>query len=170
MKRYTTDPMAVTPRRLCESAGLLRPVLGAISLAALASPALAQGPQGGHVVAGHATIDHHGASTIITAGNGAIINYQSFNIGAGETVRFVQPGSNSRVLNRITGPDPSRILGTLLANGIVYIVNPAGVYFAHGSLVDVGGIYAAAGRISNDDFLSSANRFTNLRGTVENRG
>jgi hypothetical protein len=49
-------------------------------------------------------------------------------------------------------------------------VNPAGVYFARGSVVNVGGIYAAAGGISNDDFLSNRNHFTGLTGSVINEG
>src|SRR6185295_5535467 len=73
-------------------------------------------------------------------------------------------------LNRVSGPDPSRISGTLLSNGIVYIANPAGVFFAHGALVNVGGIYAAAGNISNTDFLARSDHFTGVTGAVENRG
>src|SRR5689334_110612 len=54
--------------------------------------------------------------TTITASNGAIINYQSFNIPQGQGVRFIQPDSSSRVLNRISGAAPSRIDGSLTAN------------------------------------------------------
>lgn len=158
---------AVTPSRLAEAAGRLRTVFAA-TLAA-AAPALAQTPQGPQVVAGSATFQQNGSTTVITAGNNTIINYQSFNIGHGQTVQFVQPSATSKVLNRVTGPDPSRIAGTLLANGIVYIVNPAGIYFAQGSLVNVGGIYAAAGNITNADFLNNVNRFTGA-GPVENHG
>lgn len=137
--------------------------------AALTASALAGPATGGQVVAGRATFQHQGSTTTIRAADRTIINYSAFNIGAGETVRFIQPSSTSRVLNRITGPDPSVIAGTLQSNGIVYIANPAGVYFANGALVDVGGIYAAAGRISNADFLANINRFTNA-GAVENHG
>jgi filamentous hemagglutinin family protein len=158
------------PSPLCmvESAGRLATALGISAALALAAPALA-GPEGGKVVAGSATFHQNGSTTTINAANNTIINYRSFNIGAGETVRFVQPSATSRVLNRITGDDPSVIAGTLQSNGIVYIANPAGVFFANGALVDVGGIYAAAGRISNADFLNNINRFT-LTGAVENHG
>jgi len=162
-----TQTSAPTPRRLAEAAGRL---VSLAAMAILAAPALAQGPSGGHLVHGTGSIQQNGSSTVITAGNGAIFNFQSFNINQGHTVQFLQPGSTSKVLNRITGPDPSRIAGTLTANGIVYIANPAGVFFAQGSLVNVGGIYAAGGKISNADFLAGTNRFTDLRGNVENRG
>jgi filamentous hemagglutinin family protein len=143
--------------------------LAMAAMAGLASTAFAQ-PQGGQVVHGTATFAQNGSQMVITASNGAIINYNSFNIPGGTGVRFIQPGSSSKVLNRVLGRDPSLIGGSLTSNGIVYIVNPAGVFFAHGALVDVGGIYAGAGKISNSDFLSGRNRFTELTGAVENRG
>ena len=103
-----------------------------LAASGLALPAHAQQPQGSQVVAGSAHVNQQGNYTGITASNGAVINWQSFNIGQGQTVQFFQPDANSRVLNRVSGPDPSRIAGTLLSNGIVYITNAAGVYFAHG--------------------------------------
>ncbi len=163
----------VTPSVLRASAGRLNPVWAAAAALSLAGLARAQAqtqPQGGQVVAGTASIAQNGNFTGITAGNGAIINWQSFNIGQGNTVQFYQPSATSRVLNRVTGADPSVIAGSLVANGIVYISNQAGVYFAHGSLVNVGGIYAAAGNITNADFINNVNHFTNVSGNVENRG
>jgi large exoprotein involved in heme utilization and adhesion len=68
-------------------------------------------PQGAQVVSGSASITRTGNLTQINAGNNAIINYQSFNIGAAETVRFVQPTAQSRVLNRVLSADPSYIYG-----------------------------------------------------------
>lgn len=159
----TTLPIRLRSRR-----GLLSPVVLAAA-AGLASPAFGQ-LQGAHVAHGSATFTQNGNTTIVNASNNAIINYQSFNIAGGTTVRFDLPNSHSRVLNRVLGSDPSTIAGSLRSNGMVYIVNPAGVFFAHGALVDVGGIYAAAGHMSNSDFISGANRFTGLSGSVENRG
>lgn len=127
-------------------------------------------PTGESVQAGSADFARGGDLTTITASNGAIINYQSFNIGAAETVQFVQPDAASRVLNRITGADPTQIDGTLLSNGIVYIVNPAGVYFGQGSLVNVVGIYAGAAQLTNTDFLAGIDHFTDVSGGVVNRG
>ena len=80
----------------------------------------------------------------------------------------MQPSSESRVLNRVFG-DATHIDGGLYANGIVYIVNPAGIFFGPFAIVDVGGLYAAAGDISNEDFLARIDRFT-LSGVVENAG
>jgi filamentous hemagglutinin family protein len=165
----STRARSNNPLRLWESAGRIFPALGAMALLAAAPAAHAQ-LTNAQVVAGDAQFERNGANTVIRAANGTIINYNAFNIRQGESVRFIQPGASSRVLNRITGPDPSRIAGTLTSNGIVYIVNPAGVYFAHGALVNVGGLYASAGHITNADFLAGNNRFTGLTGSAENRG
>jgi filamentous hemagglutinin family protein len=143
--------------RLAMAAGL------ALSASALGDP------QGGTVVAGSGSISKNGNTTYITAANGTIINFQSFNVRANEVVQFIQPSAGSRVLNRVTGPDPSVIAGRIQANGIVYISNPAGVFFAHGSVTNVAGIYASAGNISNASFLSGQNNFK-LTGVVTNAG
>lgn len=128
------------------------------------------GPQGERVVRGTASFSRSGHETVIHAGHNSIIHYQSFNIAPHQTVRFIQPDASSRVLNRITGPDPSRIDGTLIANGRVYIVNPAGVYFGNGATVNVGAIYAAAGTMTDADFLAGVDRFGGLSGRVSNLG
>ncbi|TVQ62659.1 MAG: filamentous hemagglutinin N-terminal domain-containing protein [Phycisphaerales bacterium] len=130
----------------------------------------AAGPQDERVVRGAASFSRSGHETVIHAGHNAVIHYQSFNIAPHQTVRFVQPDASSRVLNRITGADPSRIDGTLIANGRVYIVNPAGVYFGNGATVNVGAIYAAAGTMTDSDFLAGVDRFTGLSGRVSNLG
>ncbi len=142
--------------------------LTAVSVLA-ASVAMA-GPKGANVVRGDVSFSTQGNTTLIKASNNSIINYQQFNIFADETVRFIQPNARSRVLNRIRGAEPTRIDGTVQANGIVYFVNPAGVVFGKNSVVDVGGIYAAAANLSNRDFLRGVNRFTNAHGTVANEG
>jgi filamentous hemagglutinin family protein len=134
------------------------------------APSVLAGPTGGTVVAGQGNIVQHGNRTVITASNGAIFNFTSFNVNRNETVKFVQPGSTARVLNRITSADPSMINGHISSNGIVYFANPAGVIFGPNSVLNVGGIYAAAGNISNSDFMRGLNHFTDVKGTVVNQG
>lgn len=135
----------------------------------IASPALA-GPEGAQVVRGNVQIERNGNQTVIRAGDRSIINYRNFNIGVNESVQFIQPGSQSRVLNRINSAAPTRIDGSLSANGRVYIVNPAGVVFGRGSVVNVSGLFAAAGNISDRDFVNGVDRVTGMTGSVINHG
>ena len=65
------------------------------------------------------------------------LNWDSFNISAGNTVTFRQPGKNSVAINKIIGTDPSRIFGNLNANGQVYLINTNGILFGRGSQVNV---------------------------------
>ena len=127
-------------------------------------------PQGAQVVNGNVSISQSGSVTTIHASNNSIINYQSFDIQRQETVQFVQPGSTARVLNRITSQFPTNINGALLANGQVYISNPAGIYFGPDAYINVGRLVAAAGTITNADFLNNIDQFTDINGDVINWG
>jgi filamentous hemagglutinin family protein len=115
-------------------------------------------------------IARQGAQTTITASNNAVIRFESFNVEAQESVRFIQPDERSRVLNQIFGSDPTRMDGSLIANGQVFIVNPSGVIFGQSARVNVGGLIAAAGSMSTQDFLANRDVLTNLSGAVENHG
>jgi filamentous hemagglutinin family protein len=106
----------------------------------------------------------------ITASDGAILHHLSFDVAADETVRFIQPGTDARVLNRIIGAGPSQIDGQLLGNGHVYIVNSAGVTFGSGSIVEVGKLHAIAGVLADQDFLDGLNRYSFLTGEIQNQG
>lgn len=144
-------------------------VLGGMMAAAMGSVAFAS-PEGAQVVQGNVGISQQGGLTTITASHNSIINYSSFNVAANEVVRFVQPGATSRVLNRINSASPSQIDGSISANGIVYLINPAGVYFGAGSVINVAGLYAGAATITDSDFLNQIDRFAGGRGAVVNQG
>ena len=84
----------------------------------------------------------------------AIVDWQSFSIGSHESVRFLQPSDLSVILNRVTGGDPSSILGRMDANGNVFLINPNGILFGPNSVVNVGGLVASSLQIADEDFLS----------------
>jgi filamentous hemagglutinin family protein len=129
-------------------------------------------PVGGVVSAGSATIGSGGGTTTITqASQNAAINWQSFNIGTGETVNFVQPNASATALNRVLGADPSSILGSLNANGKVFLVNPNGIVFGQGASVNVGGLVGSTRNISDSDFMAGQYNFEGTGpGSVVNHG
>ena len=88
-------------------------VLTATALIALSGAPAAGGPEGGTVVGGAATIQGAGTPAVIVnqASSSAVINWNTFNIRANESVRFNQPSSSSVVLNRVTGRQGPRRWG-----------------------------------------------------------
>ena len=128
----------------------------------LLPPPVMSMPAGGKVAAGTAVITHPNGQTlnINQLTDKAIINWKGFSINVNELVKFAQPSSNSVVLNRVTGVDPSSILGKLIANGRVFIVNPNGVFFGPNSVVDVAGLLATTLNINDNDFLAGKYNFS----------
>ena len=127
-------------------------------------PALAQQlPEGGHAVYGDGTFDNSQANilNIHQATDKAIFEYNNFSIGAGNTVNFLQPGSSSVALNRVTGGSISEIFGALNANGNIFLINPNGILFGAGSSVNVGGLVASSLDINNEDFIAGRYHFAN---------
>ena len=151
-------------------------LLGASGLAhaqaqSVAPPPVHALPKGGQVVAGQAQLKTAGSTlTVDQASQRAVINWQSFNIGSGARVDFVQPNASSVALNRVLGSDPSAIFGQLTATGQVFLVNPNGVLFGAGARVDVGGLVATTMSLSDSDFLAGQYHFTDGAGQVRNEG
>ncbi|WP_426163352.1 filamentous hemagglutinin N-terminal domain-containing protein [Pseudoduganella sp. R-34] len=149
---------------------LQRKLLG-LAIAACFGSAQAN-PVAPRVVAGQASFTQQGNVFTVANTPNTIINWQSFSIGADEVTRFLQQGAASKVLNRISGQDPSRILGSLQSNGQVYLLNPNGVLFGQGARIDVQGLVASSLALSDADFLAGRMRFTGAAGAgkVENQG
>ena len=60
--------------------------------------------------------------------------------------------------------------GKLSANGTVMITNPYGIFIGGSARLNVGHLIAAAGNISNEDFLAGSLKFNGLDGNVMNSG
>ncbi|MBY0451295.1 MAG: filamentous hemagglutinin N-terminal domain-containing protein [Cyanobacteria bacterium] len=117
-------------------------------------------PTGYQVGSGSATFTQTGNALNINASNNAIINYQSFNIGANHQVNIYSALS----LHRVIGSDPSQIFGQLNSTGKVFLVNPNGIFFGQGSQVNVQGLTASTLNIRDDDFLAGRFQFQRAAG------
>lgn len=91
--------------------------------------------------------------TIQQNANQVILNWQSFNIGPGGHVTFLQPSAGASALNRIFDANPTVIQGQLSANGKVYLLNGNGILFDSGAQVNVGSLVASSLNISDSAFL-----------------
>ncbi|EDY6749852.1 filamentous hemagglutinin N-terminal domain-containing protein, partial [Salmonella enterica] len=126
-------------------------IISLFPVVALANPDL---PTGGQIVGGQGSISTSGNQmTIHQNTQNMATNWQSFDIGKNNTVEFVQPDSSSVALNRVTGASGSQIMGTLKANGQVFILNPNGVLFGKDARVNVAGLVASTKNIDTADFM-----------------
>ena len=130
-------------------------------------------PSGGQVKAGAATVKSNQATrtmTITQSTDKVVIDWQSFNIGSKETVRYLQPSKAAIALNRVTGWLPTTVYGKLTANGQVFLINPSGILFGSTAQVNVGGLVASTLNMSNRDFLGGRYSFSGTGSLVINQG
>lgn len=134
----------------------LAPLFVLLTANALGTATLAADlPAGGVVAAGTASIATGANSLVVTQGsNRAIINWNSFSVGAGNTVQFVQPSTSSAVLNRVVTANPSQIYGSITANGRVFLVNPNGIVVGPTGKIDASGIFLTTASIGDSDFMA----------------
>ena len=155
-----------------KSAGIkLRRRLYLAVLAASSGSAFAL-PQGGQVSAGDASIENAGDTmNIHQDSQRVVLDFDSYNVAAGETVNYLQPSSDSVALNRVLGSELSEIHGSINANGHVYLINPNGVLFGEGAQVNVTGLVASTLDINNQDFMQQREHFSGEQaGSVDNQG
>jgi filamentous hemagglutinin family protein len=78
-------------------------------------------------------------------GNNLFHSFERFNVDAGTTVLFQDPGVIN-ILSRVTGNDLSEILGTLGVSGgdaNLFLMNPNGIIFGHDASLDLNGSFLA---------------------------
>ena len=131
--------------RLCVECALANPtgmtVASGTATASLNGPTMnGAHPPGAPFASGMVTAPQNGPQLTITASQNAFLNWQTFNIAAGETTIFQQPSAQSIVWNQVNDPNPSQIFGSLQANGIVVLMNSSGFYFGPNSYIKTGGL------------------------------
>lgn len=124
----------------------------AISSLILFGSSLLAHPIGGEIISG--SVDF--SSSVITASDKAIIHWQEFSNSPGETTHLILPNSESALLNRVVGSLPSSIMGELMSNGKVFLVNPNGVLIGRDALINTAGFIASTLDLSNEAFLADS--------------
>lgn len=79
-------------------------------------------------------------------------SFQKFSINEGRSAYFANPAGIENILTRVTGGNPSEIMGTLgvLGNANLFFLNPNGIIFGPNAQLDIQGSFLA----------TTANRFT----------
>lgn len=119
-----------------------RRTLAALPLLIAASALSA--PDGGQVVSGTGSISQSATTTTVNqSSQNLALTWQSFNVAEHEIINFEQPSASAVAVNRILDTNGSEIMGSLNANGQVFLINPNGVLFGQGAQVNVGGLVAS---------------------------
>lgn len=116
-----------------------------LALASAGAGSAIAGPAGPVVSAGSA--GYNPATLTLTSTSARTqISWQSFNVGAGELVNFVQPNAHSSVLNHVFNPQALNILGGVSSNGSVLFMSNGRVYGA-GVNLDLAGAVSTSLRL-----------------------
>ena len=92
----------------------------------------------------------------------AILSWDRFDVGSNTILQFDQNKNKDWVaVNRVVDPtaSPSRILGSIKADGTVIVLNRNGVMFGNGAQVNVNSLLASSLEIGN--FVKAATRISN---------
>lgn len=81
----------------------------------------------------------------------SVIQWDSFGIAHGETLNF----NGAALLNRVTGGDPSEILGNLnITNSAWALINPNGIVVGPTAVINASHLLLSTLNLSNEDFMS----------------
>ena len=106
----------------------------------------------------------NGSETTVTikqTAQQALLNWETFNVGKNTTLTFDQSAAGSGAnqwiaFNKVNDPtgNPTQILGTITAQGQVYVINRNGVIFGGSSQVNTGALTVSALPI-NDELVAN---------------
>ena len=76
-------------------------------------------------------------------------SFREFNVSEGRSTYFLSPSANiQNILARVTGGNPSEILGTLGTSGFsspnLFLINPNGIIFGQKASLNIGGSFVAS--------------------------
>lgn len=120
---------------------------------------LSGNPTGDTLIAGSDfSVSYPDSSTCEISASSArtIVEWESFNIGVGQTTTIYLPDSSSAMLNRVTTAEvPTLILGNLNSNGQVYLINPSGIAISSNAVINTNTFLASTLDADNSEFLNA---------------
>jgi len=81
-----------------------------------------------------------------TRGSNLFHSFQEFNIGEGREANFANPAEIKNIFSRVTGNNPSTLLGKLgvVGDANLFFINPNGIFFGENASLDVKGSFVAS--------------------------
>ncbi|MDZ4359398.1 MAG: autotransporter-associated beta strand repeat-containing protein, partial [Variovorax sp.] len=133
--------------RLTAVAGAVLALLAAMPMGARSAAAL---PTGALIVDGSGATDFSVPDTLTVNQTSSVMGatWGTWNVGSAGRVNFVQPGSSSVAINRVTG-GISDIRGMLTANGQVFLSNLNAILLGSTASVNASGVLLTSLGISN---------------------
>ncbi|MBE9116617.1 filamentous hemagglutinin N-terminal domain-containing protein [Lusitaniella coriacea LEGE 07157] len=97
-------------------------------------------------------------------GSSLFHSFSDFNVGNLQRVYFSNPTGIANILTRVTGSNPSNILGTLGVNGVanLFLINPNGILFGENAQLDISGSFLAT---TSDSLLLDGYEFSTTNPT-----
>lgn len=93
------------------------------------------------------------ATELVSNSHRSIVEWEDFSIGLQESFQVKLPDSSAAILNRVVGQLPSSILGKLVSNGQIILINPNGVVVGNQGIIEVGSFIASTLDVTNAAFL-----------------
>lgn len=131
------------------------------AVAACASASFAAGLSSAQISRAGANVSGSVDTGVFSANGGTgAIEWNFFNVLRGETATF----NDGTFFNYVKGGSESRILGTIDGTASVWLFNPSGIFFGPGSVVNVGGVFAAStAAVANmDDLVAGRSQLPTL--------
>jgi len=92
----------------------------------------------------------------------AVVNFQTFDVALNESVTINQISGSGNLLNNVLGGNPTQILGNLNVSGILFLINPNGIFIGNNAVIQADKIILSTLAIDMAGFLNNEYNFTQV--------
>jgi filamentous hemagglutinin family protein len=121
-------------------------LIALFSIAGASNPAIAQITPDRTLGSEQSTINQDLIEGGARRGTNLFHSFEQFNINEGQRINFSNPTGIINIISRVTGGNPSNLLGTLGIQGTanLFLLNPNGIIFGRNARLDIRGSFIAS--------------------------